>query len=83
MSAPDRIWVVGSSASNWGASMEWRGAPNTVGHNSWDTEYVRADIATAEAEKWKKAFSAQSSKLQSVLHIEGVRDLLGNIKDNP
>ena len=30
------------------------------------------EAAEADAEKWKRAFAAQSNKLQSVLHIEGV-----------
>jgi hypothetical protein len=37
---------------------------------------ARVDAAEAEVEKWKQAFAAQSRKLQSVLHIEGVRAAL-------
>ena len=34
------------------------------------------DALREELEKWKRAFAAQSRKLQSVLHIEGVRAAL-------
>ena len=36
----------------------------------------RIEALEAEAEKWKQAFTVQSNKLQSVLHIEGVRAAL-------
>jgi len=34
------------------------------------------DEARADSDKWRQAFAAQSRKLQSVLHIEGVREAL-------
>lgn len=37
---------------------------------------ARTEAAEAEVEKWKQAFATQSRKLQSVLHIEGVRKAL-------
>jgi len=42
---------------------------------------LRAKLAVAvdDAEKWKRAFSAQSSKLQAVLDIPGVRETLSQI----
>lgn len=36
--------------------------------------------AVEEAEKYQRAFAAQSRKLQAVLHIEGVRTTLAEIK---
>ena len=36
--------------------------------------------AEAEAKKYKHAFAAQSRKLQAVLHIEGVKATLAEIK---
>ena len=53
-------------------------------HKEWDSpislaaaEAIEAlsaalEAAEADTEKWKRAFAAQSNKLQSVLHIEGV-----------
>lgn len=45
-------------------------------------EYDRAEKEEAEVEKWKQAFAAQSKKLQSVLHIEGVRLALNGNQDD-
>ena len=42
----------------------------------------RAEKAEAKVEKWKQAFAAQSRKLQSVLHIEGVRLALQENQDD-
>jgi hypothetical protein len=36
---------------------------------------------TKEVEKWQYAFSAQSHKLESVLHIPGVRAVLSGKED--
>jgi len=41
-----------------------------------DAFKARADRAEADAEKWKKAFAVQSRKLQTVLHIDGVKSTL-------
>jgi len=43
---------------------------------------LRAKLAVAvdDAEKWKRAFSVQSRKLQAVLDIPGVRETLAQIK---
>lgn len=36
-----------------------------------------------EAEKWKRAFAAQSRKLQAVLHIPGVKEALAVMEGEP
>ena len=50
-------------------------------HDEWDSPISLAaaeaiEALEAESEKWKQAFTVQSNKLQSVLHIEGVRAFL-------
>lgn len=35
-----------------------------------------------EAEKWKRAFAAQSQKLQAVLHIPGVKEELATLAES-
>ena len=78
---PERIWAFEPDIFD-NASV-WQDAPSPAG----DTiEYVRADRieeleaklakAVNEAEKYRYAFSAQSRKLQAVLHIDGVRTTL-------
>ena len=47
-----------------------------------ERDALEAKLAAAEAEakKYKHAFAAQSRKLQAVLHIEGVKATLAEIK---
>lgn len=47
-----------------------------------ERDALEAKLAKAveEAEKYQRAFAAQSRKLQAVLHIEGVRATLAEIK---
>ena len=45
-----------------------------------DALEAKLAAAEAEAEKYKHAFAAQSRKLQAVLHIEGVKATLAEIK---
>ncbi len=39
----------------------------------------KIEALETEVDKWKTAFSAQSNKLQSVLHIDGVHEILTEI----
>ena len=67
-------------------AFDWTDKPHRLVYDMYDTIRSLIALATAqadEAEKWKRAFAAQSSKLQAVLHIPGVKDALAAMEGKP